>query len=384
MDPRSTTEAVLILHLTEIASAGKVHITVLQRVLEWLTEQRLLVSYPSQYLTRRSFLGRLEARLGGLIDIVPNYIVNPNDLDVQIIHETLSSYPENSSILTNNLPAEFITAYPNHVWARLYAALINTSRIFDHWPFREVLQMSSDCYEPIRADDPVFEQDFSSVGVLAANGWTRSQVSLANECVMLYEAMKVFVWPLKFHEELVKSLRYSVFCSDAMCFHLLDAEGPVICWRNQLPALKPSKSKLAFLRLPAHKRAFWFCLVHPRFDEASRLLSSLDPPSEFFLTLCHELQACVTRKWRPLYNSETEDVLEKFFQHWRPDWCERHSNDSVSDVHHTAISEASDTDSESGVQAEDNDAETSSEDNDAETSSEDDDADGGVLCPSAP
>jgi len=381
MDPRFIPEAVLILHLVETRRRGRVYITVLQRVLEWLVDQRLLVSYPSQYLTRRSFIARLKARLGGLIDIVPVsiFFTDQDDLHVQIIHKTLSSYLENSFILTNNLPAEFIASYPNYVWDRLHAAFINSSRIFDIWPFEEVLQMNSKCYEVARADDPIIEQDVSSAGVLAAKGWTRSQVSLAKECVMLFEATDISSRDPGSSVALEKVLWYSVACSDAMCLHLVDALPAFRCFCSEVPALTPSESKLAFLRLPAHQRAFWFCLIHDCLDEADRLLSSLDSPSEFLLTLCHELyhglqKGSVDAIFCPF---ETKDVIEKLLQRWRPEWCEHDSNDSASDAHHSAIIEVSGTNSESGMQADDNDAEPSSEDDDDE-----DDDDGGVLCPS--
>ncbi|KAK5101513.1 hypothetical protein LTR70_000759 [Exophiala xenobiotica] len=385
MDPRYTPEAVLILHLVEAHLSGSVFITVLQRMLEWLVDQRLLVSYPSQYLTRRSFIARLEARLGGLIDVVPDStIYADHDLHVQIIHKTLSSYLENSSILTANLPTEFITSYPNYVWDRLHAAFIHNSRIFDTWPSEEVLQMSFECYDIVRADDSIVDQDVSSVNGLAAKGWTRSQVSLAKECVMLFEATDIFEWDPVYSEELQKALWYSVAYSDAMCLHLLAAARLSYCCCGWVPALKPSEPKLAFLRLPAYQRAFWFSLVHKQFDEADRLLSSLDSPSELVLTLCHELYQKIQERQKAgvyvgLHSAGKIDVIEKLFQHWRPEWCEPDSNDSASDAHHSAIIEVGDTNSNSGIQEEDNDAEPSSEDDDDE-----DDDDGGVLCPSTP
>jgi len=374
MDPRFITEAALILYLVESARNGDVHLTILQRVLECFTEQRLLVSYPLQDLTRRNFIARLEARLGGLVDIVLHHVpfTHKSDLHVQTIHKTLSAYLEKSSILQKSLPATFTTSYPDHVWDRLYANLITTSRVFETWTFEEVAQAYVELYESVRADDPRIEQILSA-GVLPAKDWTQPRVALAKECIVLREAITFFTWNMSSYSQEVRSLLRNVFWSDAMCSHLADPLGYCRC--PYMSALEPLEAKLAFLQLPAHQRAFWFCVAHFDSDEADRLLSGLDSPSELVLKLCNELRArLAARDLQVIYTAE-RGVIEKLFQRWRPEWCKPIDSKPFFNSNDDPLSEIEDTNSNSVAEV---------EDDDTDTISEDDEEDGGMACLSTP
>lgn len=392
MDPRFTTEAALILYLVEFQAGGKVHITVLQRVLEWFMEQHLLVSYPLQDLTRRNFVARLEARLGGLIDIVivcPEsrlggsidialdggfLLGRPFDLHVQTIHKTLSAYLEKSSILQRCLPATFITSYPDFVWDRLYADFMTTSRVFETWTFEEMAQAYDELDEIVRTDDPMVEKGLSSPGVLPVKDWTQPRVALAKECSVLREAIFVTL-DLPPPSEVVCSLRRNVFWSDAMCLHLLSNTN-WYCGCSRLSALKPLEAKLAFLQLPAHQRAFWFSVAHFDFDEADRLLSGLDPPSELVLELCKQRRALsAAEDPQVTYTADKRGVIGKLFQRWRPEWCKPIDSKPFSNSDDDPLSEVEDTTSSSVAEV---------EDDDADTVSEDDEDGGGMACPSTP